>query len=71
MAERSVRLVGGPLDGQTIDNYRGGSVLMHSDEHAEQVARYRPTRDPAVLRFRGWDRVVASIPMPSASDEKQ
>lgn len=60
---RTMRLVGGPADGQTITNYRGGSVLVHSDEEAGKVARYRPTRDPDVLRFREWDRVVASIPM--------
>ena len=41
--QRTVRLVGGPADGRVIDNYRGGPVLMHSDEHADMVARYRPT----------------------------
>lgn len=62
VSPREIRLEGGPLDGQVIKDYRGGSVLMHSDDEADKIARYRPTRDPAVLRFKGWDRVVASIP---------
>jgi hypothetical protein len=62
----SVRLAGGPADGGVIENSKGGSVLVHSDEEAGKVARYRPTRDKGVLRFREWDRVVASIPAPES-----
>lgn len=63
MAERVVRLEGGPADGKVIENYRGGPVLVHSDDEAGMVARYRPTRDRGVLRFKEWDRVVGSIPI--------
>lgn len=62
--ERSVQLVGGPVDGRVIDNYCGGPVLVPSDEEAGLVARYRPTRDPGVLRFREYTRTVGTIPMP-------
>lgn len=68
-ATRQIRLVGGPFDGSTFDiagRERPGSLLFDLAEPGA-VARYRPTRDPGVYRFREFDTIVARLPLPETT----
>lgn len=57
-----VTLSGGPWDGQRVPRPSDRSLLVQ-DAHEPYVARYRQSRDRNVFRFKGYDRIVASIPM--------
>lgn len=61
-----IRLVGGPFDGQVVEmeNPRGPLVIEGDGVPEGMVARYRPTRERGVLRFREYDVVVARLPLP-------
>jgi hypothetical protein len=64
-ADRRIRLVGGPFDGQTVPPYAcpSSSLLLEGEPVPEgQVARYRRTRDRDVYRFSEFDRVVLRVP---------
>lgn len=65
MADR-VRLEGGPYAGAVIVVPDAREPLLVEGDAVPEgmVARYRPTREPDVLRFRDYDRVVARIPRP-------
>lgn len=67
---RTVTLVGGPFDGErwSLGSGRPSSLLIEMPDCANYVARYRPTRDPNVLRFREYDRVAGRIEMPEAAE---
>lgn len=67
-------LIGGPFDGQTIEQDRRPSSLILTGDGVPEgmVARYRPTRAPGALRFREYDRIVGTLPMPkSMTDESE
>lgn len=64
MAEReSVLLKGGPFD-DTWASVEWGTTLICEGKPVPDgmVARYRPTRERGVYRFREFDRVVLRIP---------
>lgn len=67
--ERTVRLLGGPHEGKVVPRPDSASLIVTGDCVPEGMcARYRRTRDRAVYRFDGWDRIVGSIPMPGGGD---
>lgn len=64
-----VTLKGGPFDGTEMESADGRTPLViEGDEVPDgMVARYRPTREPGVYRFKGYDKIVAKLPLPGAS----
>lgn len=72
-AER-VLLEGGPCDGMRITATvckpwnQSVPLLMEDAEQPDIVARYRPSRRKGVYTFREYDRVVARLPLPEASE---
>lgn len=61
-----VSLRGGPFHGQTleVETFREPLILSGGDVPEGKVARYRPTREKGVYRFREYDRIVGTLPMP-------
>lgn len=66
-----VTLIDGPYEGIEVESReRGGAILMGGElpDGTElpkgKMARYRPTRDRTRWRFKGWDEVVATLPLP-------
>lgn len=59
-------LIGGPLDGQTVEaEQRPSSLLLFGDGIPEgKAARYRPTRAPGALRFKGLEEIVGTLSLP-------
>jgi hypothetical protein len=65
----TVRLEGGPFDGETVQVKSARSpLLVEIPNNPDFVARYRPTRQPGVLRFRDYDRVVARLDPPGSQE---
>lgn len=62
---RSVTLRGGPCDGVVVTVTDGRALLMEDTRTPGRVARYRPARKKGEYSFRGYDRVVATIPAPT------
>lgn len=62
----TVLLKGGPFNGTTVKvNDLRTPLLCSGDPVPEgMVARYRPTRERGVFRFREYDRVVGTLPLP-------
>lgn len=61
---QEVVLRGGPLDGERVEVSLGSSLLIEGgDVPAGMVARYRPTRERGVYRFREYDRIAHSAPL--------
>jgi hypothetical protein len=72
---RKVKLIDGPYAGVEVETNGGGAILMEGDfpdggGHSKEgeMARYRPTRNRAEWRFKGWDDSVIRLPLPGASD---
>jgi hypothetical protein len=69
--ERTITLVGGPFDGQTVPEHMcPADVLLTEGTDVPQgmVARYRRDRkERDTFRFSEYDRVVARLPEPGAS----
>jgi hypothetical protein len=61
-----VTLKDGPFDGQEIESSDGRTPLIieGGDVPEGMVARYRPTREPGVFAFKGYDKIVAKLPSP-------
>lgn len=63
-----VKLDGGPFDGAEVEVSRGATLNIEGTQVPDgHVARYTPTRDKAVYRFRGLSKVMARLPMPGGS----
>lgn len=63
-----VRLEGGPAAGIEVDVSRGAVLNVEGEGVPDGlVARYTPTRDRGVYRFRGYSKVIARLPMPGAA----
>jgi hypothetical protein len=62
-----VNLDGGPFDGAEVDVSRGTTLNCEGTDVPEgYVARYTPTRDRAVYRFRGFSKVLARLSLPDS-----
>jgi hypothetical protein len=66
-------LTGGPFDGRTIPikDYRDSLILEGDPVPEGMVARYRPTRKRGTHRFRGYELIVARIPVGSDHDSER
>jgi hypothetical protein len=58
----TVRLIGGPFGGTDVPIPGGRSLIIELPDEPGRVARYRPTRNKGVWRFREYDTIVGTIP---------
>lgn len=64
-ARERVTLEGGPFDGELIPVEWGATLSLTGDDvPAGHVARYRPSRTRGVYRFRGYAKIIATLPVP-------
>jgi hypothetical protein len=61
MTDHLVILRGGPYDGQRV--YADGQQSIVFDLADDRVARYRPSRERRAYTFRGYDTIVARLPL--------
>lgn len=68
----SVLLKGGPFDDTWVTVQWGTTLICEGDDVPEgMVARYRPTRERGVYRFRDYDRIVARLQHPAGVPQER
>lgn len=75
LTARKVKLIDGPYEGVEVETNGSGSILMEGDfpdgsgrSEEGAMARYRPTRNRAEWRFKGWDDSVIRFALPGGAN---
>lgn len=69
MTKVKVLLRGGPANGARVEVESGTGLIIEGLGVPEgEAARYRPTRERGVYRFKGLTKIVARLPLPGMED---